>query len=737
LSDKQQPARRLTRRRFLVGTAVVAGGGLALAWLGGGRRGTRLSADASTLEPNAYLQIRPDGDIILQVDKLEMGQGVMTGFVTLVAEELGVPPAAITTQDAPVLALFQDPSQTTAESQSMRTRWNKLREVGATARTMLAEAAANRWNIEPGEIDIPGDATLVNPGTGEVLSYADVTAAAARLDPPGSVVLKSPAERRLIGRRVDRVDIPAKVTGEAGFGIDVELPGQLTAIVVRCPNVGGELLRADTSAVEAAPGVHHVLRIQSGIAIVADTFWHAQQAARLLDVEWSPSPLADLTTDKVHDLQRAIIESGELLEVRDDGEVGQVFDGAARVIDAEYALPYMAHATMETMTATMRLESSRCEIWTGSQSPDLTREVVASLTGLPRDDVEVHVPFAGGGFGRRFMNDFVIEVTEIAMRIDAPVKLIWSREDDIRHDYYHSANLHVMRAALDERNQPVGWEHRLVAPNMNKHIMPTVLASVAPEWLADGVHETLADWMIAGFEKFVGPWQAYEGSQNMPYDVGAVRVGVQGLDPGIPAGIWRSVGNHFNAFVVESFIDELAHLAGEDPVDFRLQRLSEDPRRVAVLRRLARESGWGRATPGRFQGVAIYSAYEGAIGQVAEVSVDDGELRVHRVTCVVDCGTVINPDIVRQQMEGGIIFGMTAALYGEIDFEGGRVRQSNFHDYRMVRMADAPAIDVHIIDSDLDPGGIGEAGTPPIAPAIANAVFAATGRRIRKLPIEI
>ncbi|MBT8445276.1 MAG: molybdopterin-dependent oxidoreductase, partial [Gammaproteobacteria bacterium] len=728
---------RLTRRRFMIGTAVVVGGGLTLTWLAGGRRGPRLSADAATLEPNSYLQVRPDGDIVLQVDKLEMGQGVITGFVTLVAEELGVPPASITTQDAPVLAFFQDPSQTTAESQSMRTRWNKLREVGAAAREMLVQAAAERWSVDVAEVEIPGDATLVNRGTGAVLSYFEVTEAAARLDPPRDVTLKAKAERRLIGRHVDRVDVPAKVTGEAIFGSDIELPGQLIAIVVRCPNLGGELLRADTNAAEAAPGVRHVLRITSGIAIVAETFWHAQQAARLLDTEWSPGPLAAMTTGKLHDLQRATIESGELIEAREDDGVDEAFDGAARVIDAEYALPHMAHATMETMTATMRLEPGRCEIWTGSQSPDLTREVVAGLTGLPRDDVRVHVPFAGCGFGRRFMNDFVVEVTEIAMRIDAPVKLIWSREDDIRHDYYHCANLHVMRAALDDRNRPVGWEHRLVAPSMNKHIMPTVLASVAPEWLADGVHETLADWMIAGFEKFVGPWQAFDGSTNLPYDVGPVRVGVQGLDTGIPAGIWRSVGNHFNAFVVESFIDELANLAGEDPVDFRLRRLGEDPRRVAVLERLAQESGWGRAGPGRHQGVAVYGAYEGAIGQVAEVSVDGGELRVHRVACVVDCGTAINPDIVRQQIEGGIIFGMTAALYGEIDFVDGRVRQSNFHDYRMVRMADSPSIDVHIIDSDLDPGGIGEAGTPPIAPAIANAVFAATGKRIRKLPLAI
>jgi isoquinoline 1-oxidoreductase beta subunit len=736
MSNNNKPKRRLTRRRFLIGTVAVAGGGLVLAWLPGGKR-ARIDANPSTLEPNAWLQLRANGEIVVQLDRLEMGQGVTTGYVTLIAEELGVSPAAITTRTAPVHPLFQDPSQTTAESQSMRKRWEPLREVGAAAREMLVLAAAERWGVDSADIEVPGDATLVNRNGGASLRYADVAEAAARLPIPGKVELKSADAYRFIGAALERRDIPDKVIGATRYGFDVQLPGQLTAVVVRCPTVGGELLSFDASAALATSGVRDVFRISSGVAILADGFWQAQQGAQSLEIEWLAAEASSWTTQAVHERQRAIVQSGELVEARGDDEFEASFANAARVLESEYALPYFAHATMEPMSATVRVDAAHCDIWTATQSPDLTREVVAGLTGLPRASVDVHVLSAGCSFGRRFMNDFVAEAVEIAQRSDAPVKLLWSREDDIRHDYYHSANLHVLRAALDAHDRPVAWEHQLVAPTMNQYIMPTIMASVSPEWVPDAVHQTLSDWMIAGFEKFMGPFQAYDGATTLPYTVGPVRVGVQSFNVDVPAGIWRSVGNHFNAFAVESFIDELAHAAGEDPVAFRNSRLGNSPRHRAVIERLVRESAWGNPLEGRYQGVAVHGAYESVVGQVAEISIDGNKVRVHRVTCVVDCGVAINPDIVRQQMEGGIIFGMTAALYDEIEFADGAVRQSNFHDYRMVRMAAAPEINVHIIDSDASPGGVGEAGVPPIGPAIANAVFAATGRRIRRLPIRI
>lgn len=737
MADTDKAGRRLTRRRLLIGTAAVAGGGFVLTWFGEDADEIRIADDPSTLEPNAWLQLRPDGAIVLQVDKLEMGQGVTTGFVTLVAEELGVDPADITTQLAPVHALFRDPSQMTGDSKSMRSRWNKLRQVGATAREMLAQAAADHWQTERTAIEVPGDGTLVNVRSGDILAYAEVVDAAARLDVPGDVELKSRDEYRWIGGAVAQPDTRAKVTGATTFGIDMDLPGQLTAVVVRCPTIRGEARSVDATAAAAAPGVQGVYEISTGIAVVANTFWHAQQGARLLDVDWSASPVADLTAAVVHDRQRAVIESGSLIEARHDGDADAAFANADRVIEAEYATPFAAHATMEPMNATVQLTADRCDVWTASQSPDVTRQVVADLTALPRDAVHIHVMPCGGAFGRRFMNDFVIEATEIALQIDRPVRLVWSREDDIRHDYFHSATTHRVRAALDEAGQPVAWEHRLVAPNLSASIIPSAIATLAPEWIPDGAHQQVADWLIVAFRKFLGPVQAWNGAKTLPYEFTNVRVELHGLDPGIPVGIWRSVGHHFNTFVVESFIDELAVVAGEDPVAFRRRYLADHPRHVAVLDRLKRESRWGDPVAGSHQGIAMLDGYDSIVGQVAEVSVDGGRLIVHRVTCVIDCGIAINPDVVRQQMESGIVFGMTAALYGEIDFEDGRVRQSNFHDYRMVRMADSPRIDVHIIEGAESPGGIGEAGTPPIAPAIANAVFAATGRRIHQLPIRI
>ncbi len=726
---------KLTRRRLLTGTAVVAGGGLVLA-LVRDDDAPRLGAEHD-LEPNAYLQVRPDGVIVLQVDKIEMGQGVMTGFVTLLAEELGVRPDQVTPRHAPVLALFQTPSQLTAESYSMRSRWDTLRETGAAAREMLREAAARRWGVAFDRVEVAGDATLLNAETGERLAYADLANAAAELSVPSSPPLTPPERYRWIGGRVPRPDAPDKVTGRTVFGSDVRLPGMLTAVVARPTRAGDRLLSFDAEAIAGLPGVRHVAEISSGVAVVADGYWQAQQAASRLRAEWADGPLAGFDLAALRTEQQARIAAGDGKRARNDGDVDTGLAGARDGLEAEYRTPFVAHATMETMNATVRLTADHCEIWTPVQAPDLARQVACDLAGLRRDQVDVHTTFAGGGFGRRAMTDFVEEAVQVALQVDAPVQLVWSREDDLRHDYYRSATLHRLRGGIDADGQLAAWDHTLVAPDHTSAILPIGLASLAPESWSRSFTDRIAGWLGPLQVKLLGPYQARDGAVTLPYAAPNLRVTLHALNPPLPVGIWRSVGNSYNAFVVESFIDELAHLAGADAADYRRRHLGGEPRHLAVLDRLVDASGWGNAPAGRHQGMAIHACFDSVVGQVAEISLKAGRIRVHRVTCVVDCGIAINPDIVSAQLESGILFGLNAALHDEVEVLDGRVRQSNFHDYPMLRIADAPAIDTHIIESATHVGGIGEAGTPPIAPAVANAVFAATGRRLRELPLRL
>ena len=727
----------LTRRRLLAGTAAVAGGGLLLSLYAEDAEDLPLANLAGTLEPDAYLQITPDGRILLQVDKVEMGQGVMTGFVTLLAEELAVRPDQITPLHAPVHALFQDPGQVTGESKSMRTRWQRIRQTGATAREMLRAAAAERWQITADAVETIGDGRLRNARSGESLSYADLAAAAAtqrRLaDPP----LHTAEQYRWIGTRVPRPDIADKVAGRTVYGIDVRLPGMLTAVVVRPPRSGDRLAGYDAGAALAAPGVRAVFEIPAGIAVLADSYWYAHQASRLLEVRWNDGPLAGVNMATVRAEQQALLDSDRLIAPRDDGDVDAALAAAGEVFSAEYFAPFLAHATMETMNATVRLQPGQCEIWAPTQAPDVVREVACRLTGLRREQVNVHTTFIGGGFGRRAMTDFIAEAVAVAIQSDAPVQLVWSREDDIRHDYLRSATTHRLRAALTDDGRLAAWHHHLLAPILTHHIMHTGLATILPEWAAGKPSDLAADALIAVQRRLVGPWQAGDGSRTMPYQASNVRVELTYWEPEIRVGIWRSVANSYNGFVVESFIDELAHRAGIDPGEFRRRHLDDQPRHRAVLERVLALADWGRPSAGRHQGLALHASFGSVVGQVAEVTVSPaGEIRVHKVSCVIDCGTAINPDIVRQQMEGCIIFGLTAALFGEISFEDGRVAQSNFHDYRMLRLAESPVIEVEIMPSSEPPSGVGEAGVPPIAAAVANAVFAATGQRLRELPLR-
>ncbi len=730
-------SRQLTRRRLLLGTVAVAGGGLALAWLRPDPRRARLTDDPSAFEPSAWLQLLPSGAVIVQVDRAEMGQGVMTAYVTLVAEELEVAPAQIEARLAPVHPLFQDPTQFTVGSRSMRSRVERLRKASAAARAMLVEAASRRLGVAAAELGTDGAGRVVHAASGRSLGYGELAAEAALLPVPKSPVLRERAAFRYIGQSVQRVDVPAKVTGQARFGLDVRLPGMLTALVARGHERGARLAGWDGARARTLPGVHAVVEIPTGVAVVAESFWHARRGIEALAITWTPGPIAGVSTASVHSEQRRLLGAEGGHRARGDGDVDAVLDKAGEVISAEYSFPYLAHATMEPMNCTVALSPGRAELWVPSQGPDFAREVACGLTGLPREAVTVHSTFCGGGFGRRALMDYVAEAVAVARQVDRPVKLAWTREDDIRHDWFRQATVHSTRAAPGADGLPQAWSHRLVAAPVGQQMLSLFVPTLLPGWVPQGAARAAGATAGRLLDRIAGPVQARDGSVGMPYAIPHVAVDIINWDPGVPIGIWRSVASSYTAFVVESFIDELAHAAGRDPADYRRALLANQPRHRAVLDAVLRKAGWGSPPPGRFQGLAVHATNGSVVGQVAEVSVSGGAIRVHRVSCVIDCGWAVNPDIVHQQMEGGIVFGLGAALYGEVRIENGRALESNFHDYRMLTLRDAPEVDVEIIETGAPVGGAGEPGTPPVAPAVANAVFAATGRRLRSLPLRL
>lgn len=729
-----EPKRGLTRRRLLIGAAVVTGGGLALTWLRPDPRRARLEPRADVLEPSAYLQLAPDGAIVVQVDKAELGQGVLTAFATLVAEELDVPLAAVTARFSGIHPLYQDPTQVTAESSSMRKRWKPLRLAGAAARAMLLDAAAARLAVARGELSTDGLGHVVHAASARSLPYASLVADAAMLPVPDDLPLRARADFRLLGRDVPRVDVPDKVLGRAGFGMDVRLPGMRIAAVARPHEFGASLVRYNEAAAKAVPGVHAVFRIPTGVAVIADTTWQAQRGVAALAATWTAGPVAGVSTASVHAGQRQRLDEETGDRVRDDGDVDEALEAGQGIIEAEYEFPYLAHAPMEPMNCTAQVRADGAEIWAPHQGADLVRQVACQRAGLRRASVSVHTTYCGGGFGRRAILDYVDEAVAIAMQVDYPVKLVWSRTEDLRNSWFRQATVHRVRGRLDAAGKPVAWHHRLVAGSLAKHVMPVVLPILLPDSLPRPFVRGLADGVGELAQRIIGPFQARDGAATMPYAIPNVAVDIIEWDPGLPIGIWRSVGNSYNGFVVESFVDELAHAAGKDPADFRRALLAGQPRHLAVLDALTGRAGWGSSPAGRAQGLALHAAFGAVVGQVAEVSVAGDRIHVHRVTCAIDCGYALNPDIVRQQMESGIVFGLTAALYGEVPMENGRPLVSNFDDYRMLTLADAPAIDVVIVDTGTEIGGVGETAVPPIAAAVANAVFRLTGRRPRRLP---
>jgi isoquinoline 1-oxidoreductase subunit beta len=705
----------VTRRQFLE-TASVAGAGLVIGFYlppGGRIPSAAVSAGAGPFAPNAWLRIGADESVLVMVDRSEMGQGVATSLPMLVAEELEADWSKIRIEFAPADKAYTNPMfgmQGTGGSTSVRAAWTPLRKAGASARELLVSAAAETWGVDRSECRAEQGAVIHAPSKRR-LTYGRLVEKAASLPVPSDAPLKDPKDWKIIGKRVRRLDTPPKVDGSAQFGIDVKVPGMLVAVLARCPVFGGKVARVDGTKAKAVAGVRHIVRLSTGVAVVADGYWPAKKGRDALEITWDEGPNAAVTSASIAQLFAQRSEQPGA-RARHDGDTEPVAAGAAAELDAVYEAPFLAHATMEPMNCTAHVRPDGVDIWAPTQFQSGAQGLGARIGGVPPDKVKVHTTYLGGGFGRRFELDFIQEALETSKATGKPVKVIWSREDDIRHEPYRPACYHRMRAGLDTRGQPVVWTHRIVAPS--------IMARVFPDTVKNGLDE-----------------EAVEGGVGMPYTIPNVNVDYVLTDTGIPVGFWRSVNNSFNAFVVESFIDELAHAARKDPFEFRRDLLGKAPRHLGALSLAASKAGWGAPLPaGRARGIAVYKSFESYVAQVAEVSVgSDGTVRVHRVVCAVDCGPVVNPDTVEAQMEGGIVYGLTAALYGEITIDRGRVKQSNFHDYQMLRMPEMPKIEVHIVPSTDAQGGAGEPGTPPIAPAVCNAIFAMTGKRIRKLPI--
>ena len=647
-----------------------------------------------------------------------MGQGIWTSLPMLIAEELDADWSKIKVahaKAAPVYAHTAVGLQMTGGSTTTLSEFDRYRQAGATARALLVQAAAQRFGVKPA--DCRTESGVVIAGN-QRARYGELAAAAAELPPLETVTLKDPKDWKLIGKPTKRLDTPEKTTGRAQFGIDVRFPGLLTAVVARAPVFGATVKSFDAGAARAVPGVRTVVQVPTGVAVVADHFWAAKLGRDALKIDWDLGPNASLDSTALREQFRQLATTPGAVAA----EAGNASDGlgrAVKTIEAEYAVPYLAHAPMEPENCTVRLGRGKCEIWAGTQFQGMDQQIAARITGLKPEQVDIHTTFLGGGFGRRanFTSDFVAEAVQVAKAAKAPVKTVWTREDDVRGGYYRSAFLHRARIGLGADGQPLAWQHTVVGQSI---LIGTLFEKAA---VKNGIDAT-----------------SVEGLADSPYlkEIPNHRVELHSPRTGIPVLWWRSVGNSHTAFVVETLIDELAQAADKDPVEYRRALLKNSPRHLGVLNLAVEKAGWNeRAPEGRARGVAVHAAFGSFAAQVAEASVENGRIRVHRVVCAIDCGTVVNPETIVAQMESGIAFGLSAALYSALHFKDGRVQESNYHDYRVLRLNEMPVVEVHIVPSTEQPGGVGEVAVPHIAPAVANAVARLTGQRLRELPLRL
>lgn len=708
------------RRREFLQFSVAASGGLLIGFYlpGASRLAAAEERSGSAFMPNAFLKIGTDERVTVIVNHSEMGQGVYTALPMLLAEELDADWNKIGYESAPVDAKYNHPvfgMQMTGGSSSVWSGFEQYRKAGAAARAMLIAAAAQQWNADPKSLRTESGAVL--DGANRKLSYGQLAEAAAKTTPPEKVTLKDPNSFKLIGKPEKRLDTPEKISGKAVFGIDVRSPGMLTAVVARAPVFGAKLKSFDDSRARNMPGVRKIVAVPSGVAVVADSFWQAKMARDAIRIDWDEGEMHSFSTSQMMEQFRKQAQSPGT-SVRRDGDPDAALAQAAKKIEAVYEVPYLSHLMMEPLNCAVDLRADSCEIWTGTQFQTVDRAAAAKTAGLPNEKVQIHTTFLGGGFGRRAtpQSDFVVEAVHVAKAAAVPVKVVWTREDDMQGGWYRPAFLHTIVGGVDASGNPVSWRSRLVGQSI---MSGTMFESI----------------MMKG--KQYDP-VSVEGVDDLPYEIPNIAVESHQAQVGVPVQWWRSVGHSHTAFATECFMDELAALTQKDPYQFRRALLTKHPRHLAVLDLAAQKAGWGKPLPnGRGRGIAVHLAFESYNAQVAEVSVTDSKVRVHRIVSAIDCGHYVNPGIIAAQLEGGAIFAASAALYQELTFENGRLQQTNFHTFPVMRMNECPEIETYIVESNEKSGGIGEPGVPCTAPAIANAVFAATGKRIRKLPIRM
>ncbi len=731
----------MNRRSFLISSAsgalVV---GCALGPTGSAMK--RHQQRTGEFKPNAWIKILPDGTIVFTLDRVEMGQGTMTSSAALVCEELEVDPKALKIENALAARVYDNNDkqigiQITGGSTSTLSSWTALREAGATTRELLRSGAAAMWGVPVGEC-VADNGQIHHHKSNRSARYGELVKHAAEAS-VSSVKLKEPKDWKLIGKSLDRLDAREKVDGTSIYGIDVKLPGLVTAVVVRAPVRGATIKKVDDRAARARAGVLDVVRIPNGVAVVAEGYWEARTGADKLVIEWDEGPNAKTDTDALYATFEKMTSSRGTKTAHKDGDAygATKAGGTRKTLEAVYKLPYLAHATMEPQNATAVIKNGRCEIWAPTQAPGIARFRVAEAIGFDLDDVTIHTTMLGGGFGRRGLVDYAVEAAQVAHKTNRPVKVIWSREDDQENDWYRPMAVSRFTGAVENGNI-TGWLHRLVSQSIIASEGGDFVGALAPNGMPRALRRLMADSAPRIFARgvLIDP-SSVEGAATLPYAIPNLAVEYTPVEAGIPVGFWRSVGASHNAFVVESFFDELCALAGKDPFTARKELLAKQKRHLGVLELAAQKAGWGTPLPaGIGRGIAVAESFHTFCAQVVEASVEGNRVKVHRVVAAIDCGRVVNPGLVAAQVESAVIYGLSACLKQQITVKRGRVQETNFNTYKSLRLYEAPQIETHIVPSEESPTGVGEPGLPPVAPALCNAIFAATGKRIRKLPIE-